>query len=472
MTLTRRANASRLGASFRDPSGFLFTDQGVLYRQVNQTYQVEYTRLMESGLYERLVKAGLLVPHEEVDLPPADPALAYKVIRPELVDFISYPYEWCFGQLKDAALATLKIQTLALEAGMCLKDSSAYNIQFQHGKPLLIDSLSFETYREGEPWVAYRQFCQHFLAPLALMAHTDVRLSQLLRIYIDGIPLDLAATLLPGRTKLDLGLTTHLHLHAAAQKRYSGRALDKSAVKGRISRTQFLALMDSLESTVRKLQWKPAGTEWGDYYTASASHYSSTAFEQKRQVVQGLIERVSPGKVWDLGANTGEFSRLAAQRGIPTVAFDIDPAAVEVGYRTVVEKKETHLLPLLLDLTNPSPALGWANQERLSLAERGPVDLLLALALVHHLAISNNVPLPQLAETLHGLCRWLVIEFVPKEDSQVQILLSTRQDIFPDYTPSGFESAFGGYFTLHERVALPETQRVLYLMEALRLPKS
>jgi ribosomal protein L11 methylase PrmA len=466
MTLTSPANAKRLGASFRDPSGFLFTQQGVLYRQVNQSYQAEYDQLMNSGLYDRLVQTGLLIPHQDTDHAPADAALAYKIIRPELLDFISYPYEWCFSQLKDAALATLRVQKLALEAGMCLKDSSAYNIQFHHGKPVLIDSLSFEAYREGEPWVAYRQFCQHFLAPLALMAHTDVRLSQLLRIYIDGIPLDLAARLLPGKTKLDFGLTTHIHLHAAAQKRYAGKAVDKTAVKARISRNSFWGLMDSLESAVRKLEWKPAGTEWGDYYTASANHYSAAAFEHKRQAVSDFIERVEPHNVWDLGANTGEFSRLASQRGIPTVAFDIDPAAVEAGYHTVAEKQETQLLPLLLDLTNPSPALGWANQERLSLAERGPVDLILALALVHHLAISNNLPLPHLAETLHGLCRWLVIEFVPKEDSQVQILLATRQDIFPDYTPSGFESAFGEYFTLHERVALPETQRVLYLMEA------
>ena len=466
MTLTREPNSKRLGASFRDPSGFLFSDQGVLYRQVNRAYQADYDHLMNSGLYAKLVKAGLLVPHEEVTVEPADASQVYKILRPELLDFISYPYEWCFSQLKDAALTTMKIQMMALEAGMCLKDSSAYNIQFQHGKPLLIDTLSFETYREGEPWVAYRQFCQHFLAPLALMAHTDVRLSQMLRIYIDGIPLDLTARLLPRRTRLDLGLSTHIHLHAAAQQRYAGKAVDKTAVKRRMSRISFLGLVDSLASTVHKLQWKPAGTEWGDYYTASASHYTPAAFEQKRQVIQQFIERIAPRHVWDLGANTGEFSQLASQRGIPTVAFDIDPAAVELNYQSCTEKKSRHLLPLLLDLTNPSPSLGWANQERLSLAERGPVDMVLALALVHHLAISNNVPLPHLAEYLQGLGRWLVIEFVPKEDSQVKILLATRQDIFPDYTPAGFENAFGEYYTIHETISLPETQRVLYLMKA------
>ena len=458
-------SSPRLGASFRDPSGFLFTRQGELYRQVNQGYAPHYDALMRSGLYERLVKAGLLIPHQEVAVEPADPAQAYRVIQPQRVEFITYPYEWSFSQLKDAALATMAVQKKAIEAGMVLKDASAYNIQFYRGRPLLIDTLSFETLTEGEPWVAYRQFCQHFLAPLALMALVDIRLGQLLRIHIDGVPLDLAARLLPRRTRLDLGLATHIHLHAAAQKRFAGQAQKPQAAR-KMSRMAFLGLMDSLESAVRKLSWKPVGTEWGDYYTASASHYSAAAFEAKRQVVKEYLERIQPRQVWDLGANTGEFSRLAADQGMPTLAFDIDPAAVELNYQAVVSKKETHLLPLLMDFTNPSPGLGWHGREREALFERAPADALLALALIHHLAIANNVPLPRLAEFFRSLGRWLVIEFVPKQDSQVQILLASRQDIFPDYHEAGFEAAFGAVFTIHEKRPLPDTGRVLYLMEA------
>ena len=212
----------QLSASFRDPSGFLFSREGVLYRQVNRKYEQEYLRLMESGLYEKLIKAGLLIPHVESDQLPAEPDFAYKIIQPERVPFISYPYEWSFGQLKDAALATLSIQRRALKQGLLLKDASAYNIQFVRGKATLIDTLSFELYREGQPWVAYRQFCQHFLAPLALMALRDIRLNQLMRVYIDGVPLDLASGLLPAGTRFNFGLLTHIHLHAGAQKRYSG----------------------------------------------------------------------------------------------------------------------------------------------------------------------------------------------------------------------------------------------------------
>jgi len=278
---------SRHSASFRDPSGFIFWRDGSLYRQVNRSYQPDYDQLMNSGLYQKLVQANLLIPHQETEIEPEQPSLAYKIIRPEPVGFISYPYEWSFSQLKDAALATLLIQKEALAAGMCLKDASAYNIQFQRGCPVLVDTLSFETYREGAPWIAYRQFCQHFLAPLALMAYCDIRFSQMLRSNIDGIPLDFASKLLPRKTRFGLGLAMHIHWHAAAQKRFAGTAVKpENKTASRMSRVSFQGLIDSLETTVRKLHWQPEGTAWGDYYTDNLQHYTDETFEHKKQVIR------------------------------------------------------------------------------------------------------------------------------------------------------------------------------------------
>ena len=460
---TPSQTSGQLSASFRDPSGFLFSRDGVLYRQVNRKYEQEYSRLMESGLYEKLVKAGLLIPHIEADRVPAEAASAYKVIQPERVPFISYPYEWSFGQLKDAAVATLSIQRRAMKLGMSLKDASAYNIQFVHGKPTLIDTLSFELYKEGQPWVAYRQFCQHFLAPLALMALRDVRLNQLLRVYIDGVPLDLASGLLPSKTRLNFGLLTHIHLHASAQKRYSGAEVKSRA--GTMSKQAMTGLIDSLDSAVCKLDWKPGGTEWGNYY--DITNYSDAAFEHKKQLIKEWSARVQPGLVWDLGANNGVFSRIVGETGAYVVSSDVDPAAVEQNYRQMKEEKTMNILPLLVDLTNPSPSIGWANRERDSFSGRGPADMILALALIHHLTISNNVPLPQAAEFLASLGKSLVIEFVPKLDSQVQKLLVSREDIFHNYTQEGFEAAFEQFFLIHEAVPLRESDRVVYLMECL-----
>jgi hypothetical protein len=481
------SKAEQLSASFRDPSGFLFSQNGILYRQINRAYSNDYARLMDSGLYDKLVKSNLLIPHVEVDLltersqserggrQNASTSLtlsrrsfgsaeAFKVIQPERVPFISYPYEWSFSQLKDAALATLSIQKRALKLDMSLKDASAYNIQFVRGKATLIDTLSFEIYKLGQPWVAYKQFCQHFLAPLALMAYRDVRLNQLLRVYIDGVPLDLASDLLPTKTKFNFGLLTHIHLHAGAQKRYSDKVVNPRASAGRMSRQALTGLIESLEATIKKLTWKPAGTEWGDYY--ENTNYTDSAFEHKKQLVKEWSIEKKPALVWDLGGNTGVFSREAASSGAFTVSFDIDPAAVEQNYRTVIMKKEQNILPLVLDLTNPSPALGWDNNERDSFGARGPVDMVLALALIHHLAISNNVPLSQLSNFFAARCKWLVIEFVPKSDSQVQKLLTSREDIFPSYTREGFEVAFSPRFAIRKSEPVHDSQRTLYLLEA------
>jgi hypothetical protein len=427
---------------------------------------------MSSGLYEDLVSAGLLVAHQEAGVSPAVSELAYKVIQPEKVAFISYPYEWSFSQLKDAALTTLQIQKRALACGMSLKDSSAYNIQYHQGRPVLIDTLSFEVYQEGKPWDAYRQFCQHFLAPLSLMAYRDVRLGQLLRVYIDGVPLDLASRLLPASTRLVLPLLLHLHLHASAQKRYASAAgsgssrqpQPPSASTRQVSRTAFLGLIDSLETGVRRLRWLPEKTEWGAYY--EDTNYTRAGLEHKQQLVSRFLDRILPAGVWDLGANTGLFSRIASGRGVPTVAFDVDPGAVEKNYLETKSRSDQHLLPLLLDLTNPSPNLGWNNQERDSLSARGPVDTVLALALIHHLAIANNLPLERLASFFHQIGRNLIIEFVPKSDSQVQRLLATRADIFPGYTVENFEQVFAGYFTIHESEKVQDSERRIYWMEA------
>ncbi len=455
----------QLAASFRDPSGFLYRQDGTLYRQVNSSYASDFEKLMGSGLYETLTGRGLLIPHQRVAPTNSDPAV-YAVLQPEEIPFVSYPYEWCFGQLKAAALATLEIQLVALDHGMTLKDASAYNIQFVGARPTLIDTLSFTEYHEGEAWVAYRQYCQHFLAPLALMAYHDVRLGQLLRTFIDGVPLDLTSGLLRRRTWLRFGLVTNLHLHARAQGRYSASAEGGAPRRStKVSKRGLLGLIDSLRRTTEALRWKIGASEWV-YYYEKEHRYSDLALEAKERHLDDWIDRLAPSSVWDLGANTGRFSRLASRRGIPTVAFDIDFGAVERSFQKGRAENDGLLLPLFQDLTNPSPGNGWSGEERASLESRGPVDLVLALALIHHLAISNNVPLGQVAKYFAGLSRWLVIEFVPKGDSQVDRLLSSREDIFPHYHVEGFESAFGEYFAVRESVQIADTERRLYLLEA------
>jgi len=450
------------GASFRDPSGYVYRRDGVIYREINRSYASHYDQLMSSGLYEKLVSRRLLIAHEEISDRRSADGTPYLTIRPEKVAFISHPYEWSFSQLKDAARATLRVQREALDFGMALKDASAYNIQFHEGRPTLIDTLSFETYEEGRPWVAYRQFCQHFLAPLALMAYRDVRLGQLLRVHIDGIPLDLAWSLLPSRAWLNLHLLLHIRLHARYQRRYAVGATEVRHPVRPLSKRSLINLMAGIESAVKKLEWKPVGTEWVEYYAGDS--YTDAAAEHKMEMLARHLDRVDPDEVWDLGANVGVFSRIASDRKIRTIAFDVDPACVDRNYRQVRSAGETRILPLLMDLVNPSPAIGWANGERSSLLERRSADLVMALALIHHLAISNNVPLQNLADFFARLAKHLIIEFVPKSDPKVQTLLASREDVFPGYTKQGFEAAFRGPFEIEDATPIRGSERTLYLM--------
>jgi ribosomal protein L11 methylase PrmA len=453
----------RISSSYRDPSGFVFRRDGEILRQINQSYRPQYECLLNSGLYQAAVEAQSLIAHQEVDEGLPEPENGWKIIRPKTVGFVSYPYEWSFSQLKDAALLTLEIQKQAMRHGMSLKDASAYNIQFDRGRPIFIDTLSFEQYEEGKPWVAYGQACRHFLAPLALMSLRDVRLNQLLPANLDGVPLDLASKLLPVRSKLRLSLLVHLHLHAKMLARHSG-STQKPPRSRKLGKTQLLGIIEDLESAIRRLNWKPGNTPWSDYYANTS--YSAAGMDQKLHFVARCIEEIAPKMIWDLGANTGEFSRLASQRGILTIAFDSDPATVEKNYLRVKRENEVNLLPLLMDLTNPSPSIGWDNRERMTLPERGPADLVLALALVHHLAISGNVPLGRLADFLRRIARNLVIEFVPKSDPQAERLLVVRKDIFADYTQEVFELEFGRHFLIERRESVPDSNRILYRMTA------
>jgi hypothetical protein len=448
-------------SSFRDPCGFIFYHDGIVYRQINKCYKKEYKLLISSGLYDRLIQEKYLIPHEEVDCFTSNEA--YKVIKPEKIPFISYPYEWSYSQLKDAALTTLRIQKLAVEYGMSLKDATSYNIQFYKGTPVFIDTLSFEEHQKGSPWKSYRQFCQHFYAPLVLMAHTDIRLNQLSRVYLDGVPLDFASKLLPWRTYFNTAILTHIHMHSKSQKKHENRFVNKQSLKKNMSLFAHMGLIDSLESSIKKLSWKPIGTEWGDYY--QFTNYSDKAFDHKKELIQQSLKKINPKILWDFGANEGLLSRIASNMNINTISFDIDPAAVEKNYITVKNNSETNNLPLLLDLTNPSPGIGWMNIERESLIRRSNPDIILALALVHHLAISNNLPFSKIASFFHKLSKYLIIEFVPKEDSQVQKMLVTRGDIFKDYHVDGFEEQFSKIYNIIDSFKIRESKRTLYFME-------
>ena len=450
--------------SFRDPSGFLFFHEGQLYRKIHRNYGPTYETLMRSGLYEKLTETQrLLIPHEEVELPELADEEFNITLKPQMVPFISYPYEWCFSMLKDAALATLAIQRKALEHGMSLKDCSAYNIQFLEGKPLLIDTLSLDAYQEGAPWVAYRQFCQHFLAPLSLMSLSDPRLGQLFRSYIDGIPLDLAARLLPWHARLNLGVLLHIVFHARGQTYFSQRSKSKVLKKRSLSKRGLLVLVENLESTIERLQWNGTRSPWTSYYEEDS--YSRDGFSHKHALVSEYLDLLGPKLVWDFGGNSGVFSAIAESKRMNVILFDSDATVVERAYQKTRVQELSRILPLQMNFSNPSPSLGWAHEERMSLANRGPADCVVALAFAHHLAISGNVPLSAIARFFATVGKSVIVEFVPKNDPKVQLLLSTREDIFPNYAVPAFEQAFLNFFSIVRKNHIHDSHRILYAMK-------
>ena len=453
--------------SFRDPSGFIYYQDDVLYRQINCSYKENYDEFISSGLYEKLVDDALIVKHTECDSSAPDDQNVYKIIQPEYIPSILYPFEWCFSQYRDAAIATLRIQRIALEHNMSLKDASAFNIQFMNGAPLLIDTLSFEKYEEGKPWVAYKQFCQHFLAPLYLIKYIDVGYGQLMKQYVDGVPLTFASKLLPRRTWLSIAPVFHIHIHARMQSKYADRGVEVNTFlkQKTFSKNAIFGLIDQLESAIIRLKWKHGATEWGDYYIHT--NYSEQSFQHKKDICDDSLVSIQPTAVIDIGANEGTFSRIAAEHAKFVLSADIDPVAVELNYFTLRKDGQKNVLPLLIDLTNPSPGIGWANTERRSFLERINVDTVMALALIHHLSISNNIPFGKIAHLFSLLGRNLIIEFIPKSDSQVQKLLSTREDIFYDYNQESFESAFLRFFSIEEKKKIVGSERILYRMKAL-----
>ncbi len=454
-------HATALASSYRDPSGFMFVKNGVLYRQVNKNFHDHFDHFISSGCYQHLTSKQLLVTHTEADLSLAATEEAYKILQPTFIPFISYSYEWSFDMLKDAALLTLQIAKETLQYECILKDATPFNIQFVNGKPVFIDTLSFEKYDETKPWIAYRQFCECFLSPMLLMHYSKQSLQALQLAYPDGIPLNITKSLLPWRSKLSVHTYLHIHLHAKLAARQNTNSTEKKAP---FNKQKLLNLLNSFETLIKSLHWKNDSSTWAHYYDEASQR--NNYLEQKRNIINNWLSQLQSVKTAaDLGANDGEFSKLLAAKNIQTIATDFDAAAINRLYLQVKKEGNTNILPLLLDLAWPSPAIGVNNNERTSFFERTKVDLAFALALIHHLCIGKNIPFEKVVPMFAGITNYLIIEFVPKTDEKVQLMLRNREDIFSRYTEEEFVKAFSHSFTIIKKETVAESGRTLYLLQ-------
>jgi hypothetical protein len=446
-------------ASYRDPSGFVFRKDGVYYRQVNQSYSSDFELLLQSGLYASLTQKRLLLPHSEIGEDLTGHPQRYKILLPEQVPLISYPDEWSPSQLRAAALLTLQLLRIGLDHGMVLKDATPLNIQFHKGKAIFIDTLSFEKYDPAQPWVAYRQFCECFLYPLYLNHYLSIGTHTLSGAYPEGIAADTTAALLPWKSRLRLGIWLHVLLPARVRKDAlpGGRQLV-------FDKTKLLHLTGHLEQILENLDTR-AGTpsHWKGYYQDSI--LSPAYLAAKEHLFRTYIDELSFASALDLGANDGYFSKILAEKAAAVVAADSDWHCIESLHRYTLQHPGRPILPLCVDIADPTPARGFANAERSSFTNRMPADLVVALALIHHLVLGRNIPLTRIAAYLSQLTTaWLILEFVPLTDPKAAQLRGNRKGEAPPYDESALEQAFAGYFTIEKKSSIPGTERILYRM--------
>lgn len=454
--------SSRIKASFRDPSGYVFSEGNRIKRIIHPIYFNQYDALNQSGLFDILFRKKALIPHTEISRSESQIEL-----ESQKIPFVSQPYEWSFLQYKHAALLTLQIQKECLINGFTLKDASAFNITFFEGKPIFIDTLSFDFYHADQPWNAYKQFITHFLGPLVLCHYYGLEHLKTLAMHIDGIPLKMLSDQLPLKSYFSPTIFTNIHLLAKYDAKYAESG-NTGASQRKLSKQSQLKLIDGLYGYIKNLKVNQA-TEWNDYY--NQTNYEKAAFEHKKNLTKSWFAAINGKRLLDLGGNDGTFSRILKDSADLLVVADIDANAVEQNYRQVMQAKETNVLPIVADFLNPPAAYGFNNEERTSLLGRLAdlqLDGCLALAVIHHLTLSGNVPFSMSARFFSGIAPDLLIEFPTREDSWVAFLLDSKRDFkahFDFYNENAFELAYSEYFEIVQKTNIPDSHRILYTMK-------
>jgi hypothetical protein len=456
--------------SFRDWDSRVFVSSDLVVRALTEAGVADWEALSGSDFLGEFTARGALVATEEAgpdvvgELQRLDPdgdwvgALAH-----ERIPFISYPYEWTFSMLKDAALLQLRLLTASLREGLMLKDATPYNVQWRGAQPVFVDVGSFERAREGEPWAGYRQFCMLFLYPLMLESYRGVAFQPWLRGSIEGISATDFRALMTRRDAFRKGVLRHVVLHASLEARYADRGgeVRSDLIAAGFDRRLVEANVSGMTKLVSRLRQRRAATAWTDY--RSTCSYDDVEAAQKDDFVRAVVESRRRGLVWDLGCNDGRYSHIAASGADCVLAIDSDRHVVDALYLALRSDGNRTIVPLVVDLGNPSPALGWGNAERKTLIDRGSPDLVLALALVHHLSISGNVPLREVVGWLRGLDCEVVVEFPDRGDPMVQRLLGgKRDDAHPDYDRETFEALLHAAFRITDSCGLPSGTRTLY----------
>ncbi len=475
------------GGSFKDPAGRVYrldpgTDSERIVRGLNGAAAEVAERLLAEPFFAELVADGRVVATDPLD--PQSPAGAAVIAQGwdaafehEAVEFVTWPYEWPFSMLKDAALLQLDVLKNAAASGWTLKDATSYNVQWIGCRPVFIDVPSFEPWPEGEPWRGHRQFCATYLTPLLLTSHLGIDFQPLLRSSLEGIDAEQASRHFYGLRRFKRGVLSHIWFPAKAERKAESRASKQPKPEPgspqpeparRQPKTRVLALLDSLERLVGKLSPPVASQERPRRSAAIPGHDAGLAAEQlaaKQSFVAGHGAELRPRLTWDLAAGSGALACIAAEHSGTVVAMDQDPSAVDLLYRRLRSDGPANVIPLVMDLANVSPGQGWAGGERPGLDQRRRPDLVLALDVVHRMRVAANIPLPLFFDWLRSLDAACIVEFVGREDEAFAELLANKTLDYADYGIESFEDEARSRFTVKNRLELPGGERELFLLE-------
>lgn len=446
--------------SYKDQAGFVIKKKQGYVRYIAHNYAKEYDHLINSGLYQVLVNEKLLLSHDEIEDDSSNNEF-YKILFPTQISFISFPFEWTYSQWQEMVQTFIVINEKALQYGMILKDASPYNFIFFQGKCLLLDTISFDFFKNGDPWIAYRQFCEEILSPIALMTYKGSVWSKLSRSHISGLSLSFVSKALPIASWFNSACLFHIHLHSKFQKK-------KDAIVGNQSgftTLKLATLLGLLKNSIRT--WRLPSDDvsiWNQYYENDIA--DTKYLDDKVAIVSQWLFEANTKTIIDLGANTGKFSVIAASFSKEVIALENDIACVEKMQSNFLQMGIKNITTVVADITQASPGLGWANKEKKALLERLTGDMIMMLALVHHLCITKNIPLQFVAQLAASTTsRYAIVEFIPKTDSKTKILLQHRGDIFKNYTEDYFINCFSEYFTLIKVHHLEASDRKLFLWE-------
>ena len=452
--------------SYRDPDARVAYFNDSVYRIVYPSGFKKFDlikKILQNKSIEKYLVETEEVNHEELRLLELGNNKNVRVFKHKKIDYISYPYEWSFHRLKDAALHHLNLHINLLKNDATLIDAYSYNIQFNNHSPIFIDLTSIKDYREGEFWTGHKQFCESFLNPLVLKSKLGINYNNWFKGNLEGIDTSELSKLLKFRHMFSWNIFYNIFLLNYFEKRFKKNEDLKITKNKKLKKSYYLSILTNLVNFIDSLKPKREASVWGEY--SRDNTYNDEEKKNKYKFISDYLNQNKFDRVLDLGCNNGEYSKLAIQLGCKNVVgLDYDLNAIDEAY-LISKKERLNFLPLYFDVSNPSSDIGWNQKERKGFKGRLNFDFVLALAFEHHLAIAKNIPLDDVVSWITSLAPKGIIEFVPKNDVTIQSMIKLKGDIFPNYNLENFKNFLSKNTKITSEKIVSKSGRTLFSFE-------